>query len=377
MSQKWTKLINGFRRPIMRVLHFITGKSAANPKICITITTVLSLALIVIGVMTNFNVDVDEDRLYTPLGSLPLQYSSWIKEESGFPKIERDSIVYIHANGANIVDKGATQTAMEIVDLILTNEEIQSFCREKGSVPGEDCYMSGIGDFFNNSLAIFNEVVQTDADAVAAISGPKFPDGRTVERRQVFGTPVVVNNTLESAKTQLVFFSIPDEDGALDIEQLVIDLLTPIKEAADADQNSPYRVDFFVQRSFSDEFTRAIVDDIPLVPIVFIVMSVFTSIVFIRRDWVYSRALLGFGAVISVLLSIMTGYGILFTIGVPFTSMAQVSLVMRESSLSVLIDACLPEKSTLLHRHLTLSPFSSSSLSLYPSLPFFSCIPLW
>merc|ERR1712232_359347 len=53
-------------------------------------------------------------------------------------------------------------------------------------------------------------------------------------------------------------------------------------------------------------------------------MSMFTGLVFFRRNWVHSRVLLGSGAVCSVFLSIMVGYGILFIIGVPFTSMTQV-----------------------------------------------------
>lgn len=70
-------------------------------------------------------------------------------------------------------------------------------------------------------------------------------------------------------------------------------------------------------------FTRAIVKDIPLVPIVFIIMSIFTCAIFFKRDKVRSRSLLGFAAVLSVLLSILTGYGMVFIIGIPFTSMTQ------------------------------------------------------
>jgi uncharacterized BrkB/YihY/UPF0761 family membrane protein len=62
-------------------------------------------------------------------------------------------------------------------------------------------------------------------------------------------------------------------------------------------------------------FTRAIVDDIPLVPIVFVVMAIFTSLIFWKKDKVQSRSLLGFGAVVTVLLSIMSGYGLQFLIG--------------------------------------------------------------
>ena len=70
-------------------------------------------------------------------------------------------------------------------------------------------------------------------------------------------------------------------------------------------------------------FERAILEDIPLIPIVFLIMSVFTAIVFFKRDPIQSRSLLGFGAVVAVLLSLLSGFGLLFTIGTPFTSMTQ------------------------------------------------------
>jgi uncharacterized BrkB/YihY/UPF0761 family membrane protein len=64
-----------------------------------------------------------------------------------------------------------------------------------------------------------------------------------------------------------------------------------------------------------DRFERAIVNDIPLVPIVFVVMSIFTCAIFWKKDKVRSRSLMGFGAVLAVLLSILSGYGLLFLCG--------------------------------------------------------------
>jgi hypothetical protein len=53
---------------------------------------------------------------------------------------------------------------------------------------------------------------------------------------------------------------------------------------------------------------------------VFIIMSVFTCLVLSRCNPVFSRSLLGFAAVVSVLLAIMAGYGFMFLTGVPFTA---------------------------------------------------------
>ena len=72
--------------------------------------------------------------------------------------------------------------------------------------------------------------------------------------------------------------------------------------------------------------TRAIVNDVPLVPLVFVIMSVFCVVVFFRRDRLYSRSMLGFCGVLGVLLSLFTGYGLMFIAGVPLTSMTQVCM---------------------------------------------------
>jgi Niemann-Pick C1 protein len=52
-------------------------------------------------------------------------------------------------------------------------------------------------------------------------------------------------------------------------------------------------------------------------------MTFFSCFYFYRKNRLQSRCLLGFASVVSVLVSIMTGYGLLFIIGVPFTSMTQ------------------------------------------------------
>ena len=56
-----------------------------------------------------------------------------------------------------------------------------------------------------------------------------------------------------------------------------------------------------------------------LIPLVFLLMSLLCILFFSRRDSVLSRGWVGFAAVVTVLLSIMAGFGLLFLIGVPFT----------------------------------------------------------
>ena len=100
---------------------------------------------------------------------------------------------------------------------------------------------------------------------------------------------------------------------------------------------------------------RSIAKDIPLVPIVFIIMSAFCVIVFSKKNRLYSRSMLGLAGVIAVLMSLFAGYGLMFVCGVPFTSMTQ---VCRENLVS--------------RRHLwwKKSPHIQTHISEWQILPF-------
>jgi len=327
LSQKWTDfIINYTRKPIVKVLLKITDFSAANPKITITSVVLFSILLLVIGLFTNFNVDVDEDVLWTPRDSRPLKHGRWIEDESGFKKEPRYYMILVHSNGDNVLTQEGGERVFTAIDNIRNTPGYDSLCAEDTRKDLDTCDVLSITKFWNHSHAIFQDNVASDKDAIDAMSAMDYPDLTPVDERQVFGFPKRdENGDLTGAISFVSTISLPDVDDAEAFEEKSINRMLDLKDAWLVESDNKFRLEIFTQRSFSDEFTRAIVNDIPLVPAVFVVMSIFTCIVFVRRDWVYSRSLLGFGAVVSVLLSIMTGYGLLFTIGTPFTSMTQVS----------------------------------------------------
>lgn len=64
-SQRWTNQVNRIRAPILSSLHFVTNKAARNPKRTVLFIIVFSLALLLVGLSTNFKMEGDEDRLWT------------------------------------------------------------------------------------------------------------------------------------------------------------------------------------------------------------------------------------------------------------------------------------------------------------------------
>jgi hypothetical protein len=330
-SQRWTDFILHVQRPIKNVLLKITGSAARNPKTHITAVCFISIAVLVTGLFTNFSIDVDQDTLWTPRNSRPLSHANWLENESSFPAEPRICYMLVHSNGNNVLSREGVSRVFEAVDTFRSTFGYDDVCAKsqfKGSLDGNGkvtCTIVAVTKFWNGTASIFADEIQSDGEAGGALSAPVYPDGTPVETQAVVGKAVRDGSGLLTfAESFVIRIDLPETDEAEDFETDAINRILELNEAWAAEAYTSFRLEIFADRSFSDEFTRAIVTDIPLVPIVFVIMSVFTCFVFFKRDWVFSRSLLGFGAVVSVLLSIMTGYGLVFIFGVPFTSMTQI-----------------------------------------------------
>jgi Niemann-Pick C1 protein len=331
-SAKWTRTINTIHIPVIRALLWTSNKSATNPRRTVSLVTFVSVALIVIGIFTNFSVDVDEDVLWTPKGARPVQHSDWIDDRSGFPTTPRTFIMFFHADTADVLGQAQVSRVFQALDAVRTLPEYDSICAKSSSTSqlneiGEvTCPISGITAFWNDTASIFESQVSSDADVIEQLSATVYPDGTPVSADDIFGKRNRDANTglLTKVQAYTVLIDFPDIDESEDFEEPALNAVLALQEQWEAQSANNFRLEVQAVRSFSDEFTRAIVADIPLVPIVFVIMSIFTCAVFFKRDKVRSRSLLGFSAVISVLLSIMSGYGLMFVSGVPFTSMTQI-----------------------------------------------------
>jgi Niemann-Pick C1 protein len=337
-SKKWTRIVKKVHVPIMKSILFFTKIASKYPKQTICAVTLLSFSLVVIGLFTNFNVDVDEDVLWTPMQSKPIQYMNWIQDDSNYPTEPRYFVLFFHSNGENVLGYDQVQKVFQAVDVVRNQTKYHDICSKYGNYVGDvatnvesnrTCSIHGIVEFWNSSTSIFEARSLSDDDVVKSMSATTYPDGTPVPTDSIIGYVErnESDNTLSYAKSYTVAIALPeidDEASIIEAEDDFVDAVLALNSIWMASGNSTFQVTVQAESSFGNEFSRAILSDIPLIPIVFIIMSIFTCTVFWKYDRVESRTLLGFLAVCSVFLSIMSGYGLLFIIGTPFTSMTQI-----------------------------------------------------
>ena len=329
LSQRWTKLIKSITNPALNVIKLLARTSAMNPKITISSVLFISVALLSVGLLTGFDLVTDEVVLWTPVGTYSSKHEKWIKEASGFRIKPRDMTILFHSGGSSdILTREVGTKIMQVVASVTSLPDYQAVCiRDRSGT----CPIIGITKFWNHSLTIFQSNVTSDQDYIEQISVLAYPvDGTPVSVDDILGHAERNSSSglLISAQCYFVTIRFPedsDEDNILseDFETRALEIVFRYQELW---KDETFKVETFAKRSISDEFERAIVNDVPLVPIVFLSMSLFTCIVFFKRDKVQSRSLLGFMAVVSIFLSIMAGYGLLFVFGVVFTSMTQMLL---------------------------------------------------
>ena len=75
------------------------------------------------------------------------------------------------------------------------------------------------------------------------------------------------------------------------------------------------QLEFFTFTSYATEFERAIAKDLPLTFVVAFIMVGFTCLVFLKRDKVQSRSMLGISSVYTITMSIFMGHGLMFLFG--------------------------------------------------------------
>lgn len=256
-SLRWTSIINAFRKPVYDCLHCMTECAARNPECTISFIVILSAALLIIGLVTNFSVDTETDLLWTPRNSKPVQHRRWIDVQSGFPDEKRKFLMFFHDHEKNIaLQEKNIARAFEALDAVRNSKGYEEMCREGDHADTRaaqlhPCEVWGATKFWNNNESIY----RTDDRVIHTMSVEYFPDdGSRVDRDSLFGYPRFDSNgTLVYAESFLVIIHVPDTDEAKDFEELAIDRIVTLDDTWQANAEINLRVEVEAYRSFEDE----------------------------------------------------------------------------------------------------------------------------
>ena len=272
--------------PTNRMILKVANGASTHPKLYVFGIFSFSIAMVLIGFATNFNIEDSEQELFTPFGSRSLSHFNWADSESGFLKTPRQMEFMIHADGNNVLGQEGPKRVFQVLNAIRNLEDYSPLCSKSmfGRVDYETgqttCPIDSVSQHWNHSLAYFQSTVFSDEDAIQTMSKPKYLDQEPVDIARIIGN-TQYDNTLQNQDEPLLTFAqsykisiyLPRTNDQVnqeseDLEEKVLEAVHDIRDEWKYEEGNEFRLDFFVVRSFADEFNRAIVGDLPLIPLV-------------------------------------------------------------------------------------------------------------
>lgn len=335
VRRHWIRATETMRRGITRSMVAIAMQAATYPRLCIMAVIGVSAAFLTAGIMTNLYIDTNLLGVFTPTTSRTIVHRDWAHQESGLPGWVVTHVpfkIIVHAHGENVISYEGVEKVFEVWNLATSIEGLDHLCSEQDGLEIDlnvpytgKCDFQAITGFWNHNQARFEEEVPVGDDVTRFLLNETYPDGVTVDMGRIFGNLEVQEDGVPlSAEALFAEIALPLNAGWTwdDIFAYTDQLkgnITALRQSWAESDETDFVVEFVMEYNVGTEFAQTIYSDFPLLPFVFSVMLVFTCCVFWKWHRVQSRLLLALGSVVTVVLSMATGFGIMFTIGVPYT----------------------------------------------------------
>ena len=341
----WCGFMDSIRRGITTQIVKIAQNAARYPIHYVVLITLVSISLLAVGFATRFELHVDTKEQLTAVWSRLIPQRQWL--ETTFPEDPYTLRIFVSAGGENVLTPLGLDRAMEVVQAVQSTPGYQSACDAAAEARDADdtntggkgslCLIQGITSFWNHSTDILHasNLTSTTADIVLAVNADTYPNGGPVDHRDILSEPTYHYDTAVDATAFPMAILIPSSAGealALDVLEAVLQLRSQWEQRQQQQEDdSPFRLETMLyDYSIAQEMVAAAFKDVPLIPLVFVIMSMFTILVFSTANrphhpggrqesdaacHCHQRILLGLGAVFTILLSIATSYGLLWIIG--------------------------------------------------------------
>lgn len=193
-SKAWTRALVKVRKPISKAVVFTADTAAKSPKTTVILGIVSALVLVVIGLFTNFYVEVDGDILWTPTPSAVLTHGEWMADGSGFPSPPRWFLMAVHADGENVFSQGTqgVERVFQALDVAVNSKGYPEACKQaKVTMQDENgeitCRINSVTRFWKYTQASFETEALNGGDFLTTMSAMEYPDGTPVDQMQVLG----------------------------------------------------------------------------------------------------------------------------------------------------------------------------------------------
>ena len=434
VHRQWVYYTSELRRIMLKGVTALAMTAARHPRYTIVAVVVLSLALVAVGYFTNFELRLDNDKLFTPTNSEYVEYEMFndeeeyyvgtdldviadingivtpymtaqrrmlkprpykpvmdrlvtfdiitpeddddegddeeerdfavevgekegaefndtkaelVEEEQGFEifnftevadaedeeeanndepapytgRIKRGRLFsfLMHADTENIFTIDGIHKAFDVIDRFRSTPDYKELCtgaiNTYTDINGEStCEIRFITRFWNHNRTKFMDEIKTEDDLFSAADAVFYEDEGLVDlpfvlgelREDEYGRPIY-------GESFYGWFYMKSD--YTNFENLLTDHLMGLRNEWNNDSDNMFNLEFAGITAFEREAMTSILGDLPLLPCVFVIMCMFTCLVFFKWDRVKSRSLLGIGAVVTITMSIMSGYGFMFICG--------------------------------------------------------------
>jgi len=237
VSTVWTNTLISIRTPVLRVILTVSGSAARNPKTYVTSTILFSIAVLAIGIFTNFNVEVNSDTIWTPTPSRVLSHGKWLKEDSDFPKPSHWLTLFVHADSKNILGNEGIKRVFTAIDTVRNIPNYDKICDQAslsmtkldGNNTKSTCYISSPTRFWNFDVNEFNKDMENEKETIQRLSMMDYPDGIPVDLNSVFGKNERGSdddgneNILTSVQLYDVIIALPPLDDFAEFEKIILE----------------------------------------------------------------------------------------------------------------------------------------------------------
>jgi hypothetical protein len=329
VHKAWVRSTGLLRVATSKFVIAIATHAATYPILWIIVVLALSISVAYTGVKNDFKLELDVMKLFTPITSNANEHRYWHFYDSGLPAVSTPYIpmqIILHRDGKNVVEYDGVKRVFEVLDLATSLDGFHQICVDNSSAilvfdKIESCDVHGVSRYWNHSKAIFDKQVSETDDITTFMTNTTYMDGTIVDFDKTFGRLELDDDGVPvSAEALFLELVLPlsrigSRSRYDQYESNLISAVADLRHLWVEEPGNDYRVEFSVPFNLPEELKDGVFADVPLVPFVIAVMVLFTCSVFWKCHRVKSRFLLALGAVLTVLLALATGFGLLFHLG--------------------------------------------------------------